>query len=262
MIEVPMSVSVTNQPLSMTVGQTNPSIEMGVTSEIKPLLTKGYALRPDAKLVKKITYDKHLIADEVIESLPAYSTSAKTLVAATALEDTVTVATGQKSYLIVIKCLAIPEYSVTTKAKGRSEYNFSFGEWELVRLPGNQIHSILEPERAYATANISLNGRSLTRQIYYSSGTAIGINASTQYGTYFSITAPTYSSPTVSFTAPALLVRGNGTYFASTYFNAMTDIRMQYVIEVYEAPVLAAWEQAQLYQNVIDCANSNDHKLV
>ena len=47
--------------------------------------------------------------------------------------------------------------------------------------------------------------------------------------------------------------------------NALTDIRYQYVIDVYRAPMnnlnVDGWEQDQTLQHIIDCVNTSGHDL-
>ena len=47
--------------------------------------------------------------------------------------------------------------------------------------------------------------------------------------------------------------------------NALSDIRCQYVIDVYRAPIgelnVDGWEQDQALQHMINCINSDGHKL-
>ena len=65
--------------------------------------------------------------------------------------------------------------------------------------------------------------------------------------------------------SPALSTRGHTTYFTSTYMNAVTDVRYQYVIDVYRAPKnnfdLDGWGNAQNLLHVIDCVNNNNGTL-
>lgn len=65
--------------------------------------------------------------------------------------------------------------------------------------------------------------------------------------------------------SPVLGVRGHTTYFTNTYMNALTDIRYQYVIDVYRAPLgelnIDGWEQDQALQHILDCINADGHNL-
>ena len=81
--------------------------------------------------------------------------------------------------------------------------------------------------------------------------------------------APTDVSERIIFGLPLFYrqnqIRGHTTYFTSTYMNAVTDIRYQYVIEVYRAPKnhlnIDGWGSTQNLQHVLECVNSTTHKL-
>ena len=63
-----------------------------------------------------------------------------------------------------------------------------------------------------------------------------------------------------------MTIRGNTSYYTSTYFNATTDIRYQYVIQVYRAPKNTlnkdGWNITQGVKTIVDCVNNNNKKLV
>ena len=77
-------------------------------------------LRPDAELIKTVSYDKYIVEDEEV-TIPAYSTTAATLKASETLTDTVSVDLTTYNYYILIRMLTIPVYNITTPAKGRFE---------------------------------------------------------------------------------------------------------------------------------------------
>lgn len=223
-----------------------------------------YAIRPDAELVATYTYDKHAHADEGW-TIPAYNTAAQTLKAAANLSPTVTVDLTNYRYIVVERFLTIPEYSVTTKGKGRQEYTFCSYVYEITRAAANEIATIIDPTKKITGVQYMVATNTLYRLLYWTSSTAIGLYASNGYGAYMTPSAPAASGTTLTLKAPAFCVRGSTTYFTSTYMNALTDIRYQYVIEVYRTPVnnlnVDGWEQDQAINHIIDCATSTDHKL-
>ena len=223
-----------------------------------------YAIRPDAELVATYTYDKHAHADEGW-TIPAYNTAAQTLKAAANLSPTVTVDLTNYRYIVVERFLTIPEYSVTTKGKGRQEYTFCSYVYEITRVAANEIATIIDPTKKITGVQYMAATNSLYRLLYWTSSTAIGLYTSNGYGAYMTPSAPAASGTTLTLKAPAFCVRGSTTYFTSTYMNALTDIRYQYVIEVYRTPVnnlnVDGWEQDQAINHIIDCAVSTDHKL-
>ena len=61
-------------------------------------------------------------------------------------------------------------------------------------------------------------------------------------------------------------MRGNTTYFTSSAWGKITDIRRQYVIEVYKAPKnhlnLDGWGAYQHMLKIAACVNGTTNKLV
>lgn len=226
-------------------------------------LTVG-TLRPDAELVKTFSYDKYITADEGI-TIPEYTTTQTTLKATETLQETYTITYTGYNWYVLLKTLTIPEYSVTSKAKGRQEYHFSSTMYEVVDIEANTMKAISDP-----TKNVS---RSVTfpatgvnhRLVYWSSGTAIAAYSTSAYGAHQNIVAPTYSSSVITFNTPDLRVRGSTSYFVNTYMNALTDIRYQWVIQVYRAPKsnlnFDGWGQVSQARHIISCAQSSTHKL-
>lgn len=222
-------------------------------------------LRPDAELVKSYTYDKYIHADEGV-TMPAYTTTSTTLKGSASLTPTVSMDLTNYNYEVLIRGLSIPTYSVTTKAKGRVEYTLVSAIYEVCEFPANMFHALIEPTRYLTSRSTSVyaagNG---SRIIYYSSGTALAAYASAAYGPNQTITAPTFSGTTLTLKSPALITRGHTTYYVNTYMNATTDIRYQYIIDVYRSPKnnlnidgFGIYTQAD---HIVDCVYSTNQKL-
>ena len=222
-----------------------------------------YAIRPDAELIKTYTYDKHAVADEEL-TLPGYTTTATTLKASANLSPTIAVDLDSYRYFAVERFLSIPEYSVTSKAKGRVEYLFCAYFYELARLEADELGAFSDTTKKVAAANM-WSANALYRLMYWSSASAVSLYATNAYGVYQSPASPTISGSTMTVKAPALALRGSTTYFTSTYMNALTDIRYQYVIDIYRAPLnnynVDGWGQEQMLKHMVDCINSTNHKL-
>lgn len=221
-------------------------------------------LRPDATLVKSFSYDKHIVADEG-KTIPLYSTSSTTLLASSALSETYTISYDY-NWFVMVKCLSIPEYSVETKGKGREEYAFSSTLYEVVELPVGAVSALIDPTKANTSRSVTLVATgAFSRMLYWSSSTAVTAYSTTSYGVVQGIVAPSYSSGTITFNSPNLIIRGHSTYFTSTYFNAVTDIRYQWKIELYRAQKnnlnIDGWGQYTTAMHIIDCATSSTHKL-
>lgn len=236
-----------------TEGGGAPTLKMGV-------------IRPDATLVQSYTYDKNLIGDEVLESLPAYTTTDTTLVASAALTTTVTLDYATYNYYILQRYLTIPSYSLTSKAKGRVEYHVSSRMHEITEVPANQFIALVNGTTKYTSRSVTVSDAGVFhRLLYWKDGSSITPYSSSSYGPYQAVVAPTISSGVLTINSPKFGIRGHTTYFTSTYFNALTDIRYQYIIEVYRAPKgnlnLDGWNHTTQLMHVMDCVNSATHKL-
>lgn len=232
-------------------------------SKSVPIILKPTVMRPDAELIQTYSYDKHAVADEGI-TLPAYTTTAQTLKASANLSPTITMNADDYTFFIVERFLSIPEYNVTSVAKGRQEYTYCTYLYDLTRVPANTVKTI-DGAKAITSVSNLISTMTSYRELYWSSGTAITLYGSNAYGCYQTPTAPTFSGTTLTIKSPALGERGSTSYFTSTYMNAVTDIRYQYIIDVYKAPKQAmnidGWITNELVNHILECANSNTHKL-
>lgn len=224
-----------------------------------------WLMRPDTELVKRYTYDKYIVADEEI-TFPAYTTTATTLLASASLSPTVTLDFANYNYLIAIRCLTIPTYSITSTGKGRCEYSFASAFYELTEYPANVFHSLLNPSLKLTTRSNSIfSAGNDVGIVYYSTASAIVRYATASYGVCQTVTAPSLSSSTLTLKSPALITRGHTTYFTNTYMNAVTDVRYQYVIEVYRAPKSSlqfnGWGLYNMSMHCIDCVDSSTQTL-
>ena len=233
----------------------------GTASAAQPLVK--YAIRPDATLVQSWSYDKWLHADEEI-TIPGYSTSAQTIKASAAL-GSVALDRDNYYYYVVERMLTIPTYSVTTHNKGRCEYHIGAHIFEVIDIPGSSMHSLIEPTRYYTSRlNTVTTVLASYREIYYSASSTLSTYSTQAYGICQAATAPSISSGTLTINSPTVTSRGSTSYFVNTYANAVTDIRAQYVIELYKSPkgtALDGWGNDQLMKQIITCLNSGTQKL-
>lgn len=232
-------------------------------SKAVPIILKPTVMRPDAELIQSYSYDKHAVSDESI-TLPAYTTTAQTLKASANLSPTITMNGDDYTFFVVERFLTIPEYNVTSVAKGRQEYTYCTYLYDLTRVPANTVKTI-DGTKAITSVSNLINTMTSYRELYWSSGTAIALYGTNAYGCYQTPTAPTFSGTTLTIKSPAFGERGSTSYFTSTYMNAVTDIRYQYIIDVYRAPKQAmnidGWITNELVNHILECANSNTHKL-
>lgn len=235
-----------------------------VSITVNPISLKAYALRPDAELIKTYTSDQMAVEDLSL-TIPSYTTTAQTLKSASNLSPTISVDLANYRYIAVERFLTIPQYSVTTKGKGRQEYLWCNYIYEVTRADANEFATILDPTKKITSAQILWATSYLYRYLYWTSSSAITLYGSNAYGCYQTPSSPSISGSTMTIKAPLLGARGHSTYFTSTYMNALTDIRYQYVIDVYRAPLnslgVDGWEHEQMLQHMIGCINTTDHKL-
>lgn len=238
-------------------------IEINGTPSVASL--NPWVMRPDAEKVYTLEYDKYIVADEGV-TFPAYTTAAQTLKVSQTISPTVPRDPANYNYYIAERALSIPEYSVTTKAKGRVEYSFASAFYEIVDYPANTIAALIDPTKKITALSYSIYAAGNNVGIvYYSSSTALARYASAAYGVAQTITAPTASGTAITIKTPALITRGHTTYFTNTYMNAVTDVRYQYVIEVYRAPKnhlsFNGWGMFNMSEHIMDCVHSTTHKL-
>lgn len=230
----------------------------------KSITLVPYAIRPDAEHLQTYTYDKYAVADEGL-TLPAYATSAQTIKAAANLTPTITVDMDNYRYFVVERFLSIPEYSVTSKSKGRAEYTWCSYFYEVTRAAANEFPTIIDPTKKITSVQTLWASNQLYRLLYWTSSSAIALYATNGYGVYQTPSTPSLSGTTLTLKSPVLGARGSTTYFTSTYMNALTDIRYQYVIDVYRAPLnnlgIYSWGQDDMLQHMLDCINDTNHKL-
>ena len=234
-----------------------------------------YVIRPDAELIKTYSDDFLVITDKGVTK-PAYTTTSTTLITGgTALSSTVSLSNTNYRYYIVMRYLTIPQYSVTTTAAARQEYTAMSAMYEVTNYDANTFSALVSSTK-YASRNAAILavGNSFVRCIYWSSASAIKVYTANSYGCAQTInTAPAISSgtsdsPTITFYTPNVVIRGSSTYLNSTYWGYITDIRCQYIYEVYRVPKTTTstygvdgWAQYNNMLQLINCAQSATHKL-
>ena len=253
----------TSDDLSVNAGTVTAPFGYYPENASKTISLKPTVLRPDAQLVQSYTFDQWAV-DDLELTIPAYTTTAQSLKATSNLSPTITVDATTETFFVVEKFLTIPEYSITTKAKGRQEYTYCVYFYELARVPANTVYSIDRTGSVTSATNI-IATMSTYRELYWSTASALTLYGSNGYGCYQTPTAPTFSGSTLTIKAPVLGVRGSTSYFTSTFMNALTDIRYQYIIDVYKAPKEAlgidGWITNEAVNHILECANSTTHKL-
>lgn len=237
-------------------------IEINGTPSVATL--NPWVMRPDAERVYTLSYDKYIVADEGV-TYPAYTTTSQTLKASETISPTIPRDTATYNYYIAVRCLSIPEYSVTTKAKGRVEYSYASAFYDVVDYPKGEIEALISATKNTSLSYSIFSAGNNVGIVYWSSGTAIARYASAAYGVAQTITAPTCTASAITIKTPTLITRGHTTYFTNTYMNAVTDVRYQYIIEVYRAPKehlsFDGWGLYNMSKHVMDCVHSSTRKL-
>ena len=264
---IPSQYIVPTGTANITANGTGIDVSQYATADVavSPILTMG-TIRPDAELIKTVTYDKWIVQDEEI-TLPGYTTTATTLKASSDLtDDTVTFSYGSYNYYVLERMLTIPKYSEPGHGKGRVEYHVSSYLYEIGEILPNSFITLDGNAKAYTSRTVSVVANGMYRLFYWNAATTVTAYSTAAYGVYQTATAPTVSSGVLTLKTPALLTRGSTTYFTSTYMSALTDIRYQWVIQVYRAPKsnlnLDGFGQTTHIAHILNCVNNNNQKLV
>lgn len=233
---------------------------------------KWGVMRPDAEKIATLTEDVSWV-DDLELTIPAYTTTSTTLLAASNMTPTVTLTDlDSYDYFVLERALTIPEYADGTGyGKGRPEYQFCSALYEIVNFPPNTFSS-LDGTKSYGTRMTTVYSvGNCVRLLYWSSDTAVTCYASAAYGCTTSMTAPAVSSatalsPTLTIKFPAIIIRGHATYYTSTYMNATTDARTQFVADVYRIPKnttwgLDGWGAKSQSMHILDCIDTTNHTL-
>lgn len=220
-----------------------------------------------AELIQSWSYDKWIVEDEEID-LPSYSTNTQTLISSETLSPAIPLDASNYYYFLIMRGLTYPSYSTSTKYAGKPEYTIYTYIAALGSLPANTFRSF-DGTASSNTVDSIADSSACPRVVYWISSSSIGfINA--QYGGTFTPTAPTFSSNptrTVSIKTPTLNSRGHATYCTETAYNEITDIRFQYILEVYRTPRqntlvnISGHDQANV-ERVLDCIYNNNKKLI
>lgn len=247
------------------IGHLRDGSQVAGTGQGGSALLVPYAVRPDAELIHTVTYDKRLV-DDLGQTIPAYSTTAKTLVASASLSQTVAMNQDAYNYIVAQRLLAYPIYKEGTAiATGRLEYWLEAINYNLVEVPAGTLKS-MNGAKSYGTRITGVfQGGAFYRELYWSSASALTTYSTNAYGIYMTATAPSATSTAITLKTPALMIRGHATYLRSAVWSTIEDIRYQYKIEVYRAPKgnlnLDGWGERQGVFHIVDCIDNNSGTL-
>ena len=229
-----------------------------------PILKRS-VLRPDAELVASYSYDKYLLEDEGITP-KAYTTASIILIGYQNLTPTITCDFTNYNYYILIRMATIPEYSITTINRGREEYALNSAMYEIAEIPENGIISFIDPAKKITTVSRNMvSAGNFVKEIYFSNETTLTSLNSSAYGYNQTITSPSFIGNYLTIKSPVFTVCGHTTYFTDTFMNAVTDVRYQYVIDVYRAKKgnlnLDGWGLGMQWLKMNEDIQTTNHKL-
>ena len=203
------------------------------------------------------------MADEGV-TIPAYQTTTVTLKATEEIEE-VTADAANYKYFLTFRTLVIPIYNTNEIARGRYEWSSMVGEYEFVFTPMAELHPLVDGEYTIATNSASVQGGVSYRSLYFTSSTGISIYATTAYGIWTTAVSPTYAVGKIKVNSPNFTMRAQANIFDQLYYEALTDIRFQYVYELWRVPIGSlqydGWSNQQCVDKSLDCLYSANHKL-
>lgn len=224
---------------------------------------KPRVLRHDAELVQTWSYDKQLNRDESI-TIPSYTTTATSLKASATLA-TPTLNFNDYNYFVTARAFTNPVYSTTTPVKGRQEYTFTSSVYEIVVVRANTGKALSQNKYATAVSSSLYTSGTGSRCLYWSSTSAVSWYTAVTYGASQSIVAPTLSSSTLTINSPSISIRGSSTYLTSAAWANITDVRAQYIIELWRVPYSAdkvsGWQTGSGFQSMLNDVINNGGTL-
>lgn len=260
-----INISVDVQPLTVT--ENGEYSETGkafspVTVAVPPTV-KQIAIRPDAELWKSWTYGKNIVADEGV-AIPPYQTTTNTLKATEQLDE-ITADAANYKYFLTFRTLVIPKYNTDEIGRGRYEWSSMVGAYDFVFTPMAELHPLVDGTYTIATNSAAVQGSVSYRSLYFTSPTGISIYATTSYGIWTTAVSPSYVGGKIKVNSPNFTMRAQANIFDQRYYEALTDIRFQYVYELWRVPIGSSqyrgWSNQQLVDKSLDCLYSQDHKL-
>ena len=254
--------------LNNTTYQSVPAVDLpksgGGTARFFENALKMGVLRNDAELVRKWTHDSLIVADDEY-TIPSRSTSSQSIYASSSLS-TETVDYSTYAYLVLGRALTIPVYNTSTPAKTRVEYGICSSVFEIIDAAGGSLASLVGNKYTTAAKRNVFYAQAF-RMLYWDSASTVAASTASAYGFNQGLVTPVVSDSesTISIKAPGLTVQSSSTYLNSTVYATITDVRVQYVIELYRVPRssmgVVGWEGYSQYNHIIDCVNTDTHTL-
>lgn len=236
-------------------------------SEINSLALKRGVLRHDAELIHTVSYDRMLVEDEGVE-IPAYTTAETQLITVQSLSPNIPIDLDLYDYTVITRTLTIPIYNNQAQIGAYwHDYYSVVAIVEIVYTPPRTFTGIISGE-SVDTPTLSANTKTSARRIRRNkNNTDWEATTSTTYGIRQSTSNVIVGSARNNLTlrTPTVAIRGASSDFPQACWEALEDVRLQYVMDVYRSPKnnlnLDGWGLSQEMNFIADCVNSADHKL-
>lgn len=220
------------------------------------------AIRPDAELVQKWAYDKLIVEDEGV-TIPAYSTSKQVLKSSSNLE-TVSADLNNYAYLEIHRSIVYPIYNSNEIGKGRIEYCIQTGGFGIKYYPSNMFTALVNSDKnTVSTSPTGMTVPELAVVVFWNTNSTLMLH-SPSIGCFCEFTGITATQSSITTKSPALSIQGSTNYFSSDFWNKVTDIRYQWIVELYRVPLTAevkGWESNSQMYHARDCVDTETHTL-
>ena len=241
-----------------------PSDFVSAINDIRAESIQQIILRPDAELEESWAYDKRIVEDEGV-TIPAYTTTNQTLKSTEQLAE-ITADVDNYRYFLTFRTLATPEYSNSNTGRGRFEWSCMVGAYEFIFTPMAELHPLVPGEYRVSTNSAAVQGNVSYRGLYFASVNSLSIYATNTYGIWTPSVAPAYVSGKMRINSPNFTMRGQPNIFDQPFWEALTDIRFQYIYELWKAPLGSlqydGWQNQQSVDKALNCLYSSSHKLL
>ena len=224
-------------------------------------------IRPDAQLVQRWSVDHLLVTDDGVTLPTTAPTAARAdLVESQSLPD-ITIDTANYEYFVNQRAIAYPIYSSSEIGRGRFEYSISESCMEALSFDRNEFIALVDSEKNYANGAYTFVGSSQYRGVYFTSASgAMSVYTSATYGLYVVFSTPSITSSAIRLSTPTLGVRCQANIYDEPFWNITTDIRYQYIMEVWRVPRgtdrdMDGWTNTMQMERTLGCVLSPSHTL-
>lgn len=224
------------------------------------VILKDYVLRPDAELIQTYSEDVRVVEDLGL-TIPPYQTSAYTFKSQSPLTPSVPIGVQNidaYDFYAAFRWLAYPIYDDNQIIPYMPEFLSGSGLLEGVVFPRDVIK--MKDGNYYGNRTFLSSLSTSQVGLYWgniSTPSVSGINIGPNCA--FSGVNPNQTSWTLY--SPTLRITANSSYFAQAAWEKMTDIRYQWIIEVFRSPRnnlnIDGWGLRQGDEQIIDCWNNS-----